>query len=171
MTWTTEVTRLFWCKMIVSTWILLFQAPTTLSRSSLATTCSKCTLPQPWSITTLTSASCSLTPRAHSYWQMCQRWIIKMNYQPQRFQKLYFSVQCPSIPCKYCLLSQDEFKSVILLIEESILATDLAIYFKNRASTFSLLSRWAVIGWDRSRDLNTGLSLVNCWLWLFTLIG
>ena len=37
--------------------------------------------------------------------------------------------------------SQDEFKSVILLIEESILATDLAIYFKNRASTFSLLAR------------------------------
>ena len=50
---------------------------------------------------------------------------------------------------------------MILLIEESILATDLAIYFKNRASTFSLLARWTAIGQARSRDPNTGLWLAN----------
>ena len=32
---------------------------------------------------------------------------------------------------------QEEFKSVILLIEEAILATDLAIYFKNRGDAFA----------------------------------
>lgn len=50
---------------------------------------------------------------------------------------------------------------MILLIEESILATDLAIYFKNRASTFSLLARWIAICRAWSHDPNTGLWLVE----------
>ena len=43
---------------------------------------------------------------------------------------------------------QEEFKSVILLIEEAILATDLAIYFKNRGDAFALLSSGSV-NWSR----------------------
>ena len=43
---------------------------------------------------------------------------------------------------------QEEFKSVILLIEEAILATDLAIYFKNRGDAFALLSSGSV-HWSR----------------------
>ena len=59
---------------------------------------------------------------------------------------------------------------MILLIEESILATDLAIYFKNRASTFSLLARWTAIGRAMSRDPDVDLWLVNS-CWLLSLIG
>ena len=36
-------------------------------------------------------------------------------------------------------LSKDEFKSVIRVVEDSILATDLAVYFKRRGDTFQLL--------------------------------
>ena len=46
------------------------------------------------------------------------------------------------------LCLQEEFKSVILLIEEAILATDLAIYFKNRGDAFALLSSGSV-NWSR----------------------
>merc|ERR1719350_1298439 len=60
-------------------------------------------------------------------------------------------------------VSKDEFKSVILLIEESILATDLAIYFKNRASTFSLLSSGSV-SWTNTehKKLVRGLLMTAC---------
>ena len=51
-----------------------FQGPTTVTKSSPATAWPACTLPQRWSITTLTSASCSSTQTATSSWQMCQRW-------------------------------------------------------------------------------------------------
>ena len=36
-------------------------------------------------------------------------------------------------------VSREEFRSVILLVEDSILATDLAVYFRRRGDTFSLL--------------------------------
>jgi len=60
-------------------------------------------------------------------------------------------------------VSKDEFKSVILLIEESILATDLAIYFKNRASTFSLLASGSV-SWTNTdhKKLIRGLLMTAC---------
>ena len=36
-------------------------------------------------------------------------------------------------------VSREDFRSVILLVEDSILATDLAVYFRRRGDTFSLL--------------------------------
>ena len=58
---------------------------------------------------------------------------------------------------------QDEFKSVILLIEESILATDLAIYFKNRTNTFSLLASGS-LSWSNTehKRLVRGLLMTAC---------
>lgn len=35
--------------------------------------------------------------------------------------------------------SQDEFKRVISVLEDAILATDLAVYFRRREETFKLL--------------------------------
>ena len=52
---------------------------------------------------------------------------------------------------------------MILLIEEAILATDLAIYFKNRANTFSLLAsgnlNWSSI---EHKKLIRGLLMTAC---------
>lgn len=36
-------------------------------------------------------------------------------------------------------LSKEEFKGVIKVLEDSILATDLAVYFRRRGDTFELL--------------------------------
>ena len=36
-------------------------------------------------------------------------------------------------------VSQDEFKRVISTVQDAILATDLAVYFKRRKDTFALL--------------------------------
>jgi len=60
-------------------------------------------------------------------------------------------------------VSKEEFKSVILLIEESILATDLAIYFKNRGNTFSLLASGNV-NWTslEHKKLIRGLLMTAC---------
>ena len=41
---------------------------------------------------------------------------------------------------KKSLYLQDEFKRVITLVEDSILATDLAVYFSRRAETFDKMS-------------------------------
>ena len=59
-------------------------------------------------------------------------------------------------------VSKDEFKSVILVIEEAILATDLAIYFKRRADTFTLLE--SGLDWsDREhKSLIRGLLMTAC---------
>lgn len=60
-------------------------------------------------------------------------------------------------------VSKEEFKSVILLIEESILATDLAIYFKNRGDTFNLLASNS-LNWSSldHRKLIRGLLMTAC---------
>ena len=36
-------------------------------------------------------------------------------------------------------VSQDEFKRVISIVQDAILATDLAVYFQRRKETFALL--------------------------------
>ena len=59
-------------------------------------------------------------------------------------------------------VSKDEFKSVILVIEEAILATDLAIYFKRRGDTFNLVETG--LDWsDREhKSLIRGLLMTAC---------
>jgi len=60
-------------------------------------------------------------------------------------------------------VSKEEFKSVILLIEEAILATDLAIYFKNRGDAFALLSSGSV-NWSSAdhKKLIRGVLMTAC---------
>ena len=61
------------------------------------------------------------------------------------------------------LQPQDEFKSVILVIEEAILATDLAIYFKRRGDTFKLVETGGLDWSDRShRSLIRGHLMTAC---------
>ena len=52
---------------------------------------------------------------------------------------------------------------MILLIEEAILATDLAIYFKNRVDTFNMLASGSV-NWSsmEQRKLIRGLLMTAC---------
>jgi len=60
-------------------------------------------------------------------------------------------------------VSKEEFKSVILLVEEAILATDLAIYFKNRGETFSLITNGS-LSWSNQdhKKLIRGLLMTAC---------
>lgn len=49
-------------------------------------------------------------------------------------------------------MSQDEFKRVINILEDAILATDLAVYFRRRRETFDLVESNAVnFGSDQHR--------------------
>ena len=54
--------------------ILYYYYVIAATRSSLPTTWPGCTLPQLWSTTTSTSASCSSPATATSSWPTCQRW-------------------------------------------------------------------------------------------------
>merc|ERR1719411_998813 len=55
-------------------------------------------------------------------------------------------------------MSQDVFKRVITCIEDSILATDLAVYFRRRRETFDLVDSNAVdFNCDHHRSLFRGL--------------
>lgn len=62
-------------------------------------------------------------------------------------------------------LSQDEFKRVISVLEDAILATDLAVYFRRRAETFELISDKRLL-WDsrdeRHRSLLRGAMMTAC---------
>jgi hypothetical protein len=42
------------------------------------------------------------------------------------------------------ILFQDDYKRVIVCIEDAILATDLAVYFRRRQDTFDLIESNAV---------------------------
>jgi len=59
-------------------------------------------------------------------------------------------------------LSQEEFKAVIRVLEESILATDLALYFKRRKETSVLLKQG--VNWqdEHDRSLFRGLMMTAC---------
>lgn len=63
------------------------------------------------------------------------------------------------------VIPQDEFKRVIRVLEDAILATDLAVYFRRRAETFSLISS-GHLQWDggeeRHRSLLRGAMMTAC---------
>jgi len=59
-------------------------------------------------------------------------------------------------------ISQEEFKSVIKVLEDSILATDLAVYFRRRKETMVMIKEgvdWKV---ERDRSLFRGLMMTAC---------
>lgn len=60
-------------------------------------------------------------------------------------------------------LSQDEFKRVINILEDAIVATDLAVYFRRRTETFALLHS-GTVEWhsDHDRSLVRGLLMTAC---------
>jgi len=60
-------------------------------------------------------------------------------------------------------LSKDQFKSVVSVLEDSILATDLAVYFKRRTDTFKLLKSNS-LDWSQPqhRSLMRGLLMTAC---------
>jgi len=60
-------------------------------------------------------------------------------------------------------VSKEEFKSVIQVLEDSILATDLAVYFRRRGDTFKLLES-GNLDWSSSqhRSLIRGLLMTAC---------
>ena len=61
------------------------------------------------------------------------------------------------------LFSQDEFKRVIFVLEDAILATDLAIYFRRRSETFAVIDDDALDwGSDAHRSLLRGMMMTGC---------
>ena len=60
---------------------------------------------------------------------------------------------------------KDEFKRVINILEDSILATDLAVYFKRRSETFSKMES-KTLDWspssEQDRSLIRGLMMSAC---------
>ena len=61
------------------------------------------------------------------------------------------------------LSSQDEFKRVIFVLEDAILATDLAIYFRRRSETFAVIDDGALDwGSDAHRSLLRGMMMTGC---------
>jgi len=60
-------------------------------------------------------------------------------------------------------MSQDDYKRVIVCIEDAILATDLAVYFRRRQDTFDLIESNAVDFFnDHHRSLARGLLMTAC---------
>ena len=59
--------------------------------------------------------------------------------------------------------SQDEFKRVIFVLEDAILATDLAIYFRRRSETFAVIDD-DLLDWgnDAHRSLLRGMMMTGC---------
>ena len=63
----------------------------------------------------------------------------------------------------FSLYSQDEFKRVIFVLEDAILATDLAIYFRRRSETFAVIDDDALDwGSDAHRSLLRGMMMTGC---------
>ena len=60
-------------------------------------------------------------------------------------------------------VSQDEFKRVISIVQDAILATDLAVYFKRRKDTFALLESGDLdFQNDNHRTLMRGMLMTSC---------
>lgn len=58
---------------------------------------------------------------------------------------------------------QDEFKRTISVLEDAILATDLAVYFRRREETFNLLKS-QTLDWasEKQRSLLRGMMMTAC---------
>ena len=58
---------------------------------------------------------------------------------------------------------QDEFKRVIFVLEDAILATDLAIYFRRRSETFAVIDD-DTLDWadNNHRSLLRGMMMTGC---------
>jgi len=59
-------------------------------------------------------------------------------------------------------LSQDEFKAVIRVLEDSILATDLALYFRRRKETVAMIKQGVDWQDEKDRSLFRGLLMTAC---------